>query len=315
MDALVVDHAAPGLLRLAPVPDPSPAPHEALVRVAAASVNPGEVRALGGAPAGSVHGWEASGTVVAPAADGSGPAAGSPVVTVGAGGGWAELRAVPTSLLGAVPAGLPVDHAALATLPVAGGSALRALRDSGPLLGRRVLVTGATGGVGRYAVQLAALGGAEVVATARDAAAADELRRLGATAVLNDPSELDGPVDAVVDTVGGPVLVEAFAALGSDGTLVSVGRASGRDAVLPADALLGDRSRHGRTIRTFFLLDGRPGLDRDLGRLAALLGRGELRAAVDHVVTFADAPAALAAPRPGKLVLLAHGPDGPSLAR
>ncbi|WP_224392243.1 zinc-binding dehydrogenase [Pseudonocardia sp. ICBG1293] len=283
-------------------------------------MNPGEVRALAEAPAGSVHGWEAAGTVETPAADGSGPAAGAVVVTLGTGGGWAELRAVPTALLGTVrvedpaPGGAP-DHAALATLPIAGASALRALRDSGPLLGRRVLVTGATGGVGRFAVQLAALGGAEVLATARDAAAADTLRRLGATAVLTRPSELDAPVDAVLDTVGGPVLVEAFAALGSDGTLVSVGRASGRDAVLPADALLGDGSRHGRSIRTFFLLDGRPGLDRDLSRLAALLVRGGLRAAVDRVVTFAEAPAALAGRRPGKLVLLPHGPGGPSLAR
>ncbi|ANY07371.1 zinc-binding dehydrogenase [Pseudonocardia sp. HH130630-07] len=305
MDALVVDPAAPARLRPATVPDPVPGPGELLVRVTAASVNPGELAALATAAPGTVPGWEAAGVVVEPAADGSGPARGSRVVTAGWGGGWAGLRAVPVGVTGTVPDGVPDTEAA--TLPIAAGSALRALRDLGPLLGRRVLVTGATGAVGRFAVQLAALGGADVVATVRDRGRIDELRALGAGEVVAGAGAVPGPVDGVVDTEGGPDLVAAFGALAPGGTVVSVGRASGADAVFEPAALLGDTLRHGRSLRTFFLFDGTPGLDRDFGWLAGLLGRGLLRSRVDHVAALADAPALLSGTPGGKVVLLPGG--------
>ena len=116
---------------------------------------------LPGAAPGAVLGWDAAGHVERAAADGSGPPVGTPVVTLGEAGGWAELRAVDTGFMGAVPDG--ADLGAISTIPVAGASALRALHRVGPLLGRRVLVTGATGGVGRYAVQLARRGRPEAV--------------------------------------------------------------------------------------------------------------------------------------------------------
>lgn len=71
-----------------------------------------------------------------PAASGSGPAAGTPVVTLGPTGAWAELRAVPTDSLGVVPDG--ADPGAVSTVGVAGLTALHALRRTGPLLGRRL---------------------------------------------------------------------------------------------------------------------------------------------------------------------------------
>lgn len=274
--ALVVDHASPGHLTLTDVPDPRPAAHEALVRVEAFSLNSGEIHAATRpeTPDGTRLGWDAAGVVVQAAADGSGPAEGQRVVTVGH-TGWAELRAVPAALLGTAPQG--ADPGALSTLPVAGLSALHALRRMGPLLGRRVMVTGASGGVGRYAVQLAARAGAQVLAVSRDPGRAAELRALGATEVLTEPAAVRSPVAGVLDNVGGPHLVDAFAALGAGGTLVSVGRSSGADAILPPDALLGDGGRHDRSIRTFFLFgDPAPDFTAELTWLAHELAEGRL---------------------------------------
>src|SRR5207237_1765416 len=100
-------------------------------------------------------------------------------------GAGAELVAVPTSPPAAVPAA--VSAAEAATLPTAGLTALRALELGGLVLGKRILVTGATGGVGTYAVRLAALAGASVTALVRDVERSDApLRRLGAGAVVGE---------------------------------------------------------------------------------------------------------------------------------
>ncbi|MBO1414544.1 zinc-binding dehydrogenase [Streptomyces sp. FH025] len=276
MRALLVDSSAPGRLSLGTAPDPEPAPHQALIRVTATSLNYGEVAfGLDSAPDGAVLGWDAAGVVERAAANGSGPAAGTQVVTLMPDGAWAELRAVDTDLIGVAPDG--VDPAALATIPVAGVTALRALHRIGPLLGRTVLVTGATGGVGRFTVQLARAAGAYVIASTgapeRDGAL---LRRLGAHEVVGAPEEAAArPVDGVVDLVGGPRLVEAYETLGEGGTLVAVGHSAGQGEEFPFGALFGDQGRHDRSIVTFFLL-GCTGLGRDLGWLAQRVAAGEL---------------------------------------
>ncbi|TQM14609.1 zinc-binding dehydrogenase [Pseudonocardia kunmingensis] len=275
MRALLVDRSAPGGLHLGTTADPVPAPHQALVRVTATSLNAGEVRfGIANAPDGAVLGWDAAGVVERAAADGTGPAAGTPVVTLAPDGAWAELRAVDTGLIGTVPPG--ADLGAISTVPVAGASALRALHRLGPILGRRVLVTGATGGVGGYAVQLARLGGASVVATTGDPERHGEsLRALGADEVRADPADLADQVDGIVDMVGGGQLVAAYERLAKGGTLVSVGHSTDGGENFPFGAFFGNEGRHDRSITAFYLLDC-PDLAPDLGWLARAVAAGRL---------------------------------------
>ncbi|GAA2640209.1 zinc-binding dehydrogenase [Streptomyces axinellae] len=289
MRALTVDHTAPGHLALTEVPAPRPATHEALVQIEAVSLNFGEVHGATHpeTPNGTVLGWDAAGVVVQAAADGSGPAVGDKVVTLGADAGWAELRAVPAALLGTAPK--DADAGALSTLPVAGLSALHVLRRMGSLLGRRVMITGASGGVGRFAVQLAARAGAEVVAISRNPAQAEGLRALGAHEVHPEPAAVTEPVAYVLDNVGGQHLIDAFAVVSAGGALFSVGRSSEADAVLTPDALIGTDSRHDRSIRTFFLL-GDPATDfsADLTWLAGELAAGRLDPGISRRTPWAD---------------------------
>jgi NADPH:quinone reductase len=101
-----------------------------------------------------------------------------------------------------------MTDAEAATLPTAGLTALRALDLAGAQLAKRVLVTGATGGVGQYAVQLAALAGANVTALVRDVEKSrDQLRSLGAANVVD---AVEGHFDTVVDAVGGTTFTAAI---------------------------------------------------------------------------------------------------------
>ncbi|MGW2228365.1 zinc-binding dehydrogenase [Streptomyces formicae] len=308
MKALTIDHSAPGHLALTEVADPEPAAHQALIQVHSFSLNAGEVHhVVPEGEAGAVPGWDAAGVVVRAAADGTGPVAGTPVVTVGAEGAWAELRAVDTGMMGTVPEG--ADPGPISTLPVAAGTALRALRRIGPILGRRVLVTGAGGGVGRFALQLAALGGAHVTALTSDPAKAEGLRALGAHDVVTDPAALAHlePVHGAVELVGGAHLVAAHGALTENGVLVAAGHSSGDGERFPFGALFGNDRRHNRQIVTYYLLDDAVCLGADLTWLAALTARGDLDPQVALRTDWtraAHAAAELAGRRvPGKAVL------------
>src|SRR5438445_3176874 len=176
--AVVVDPDAPGRLVIRSVPEPSPDRSEVIVRVRAISLNRGEVRRSGMAAAGWRPGWDLAGVVERAAADGSGPGVGTRVVGFLPEGAWAQRVAVPKNALAELPD--KVTFAQAATFPVAGLTALLALGKGGLLLGRRVLVTGATGGVGDFAVQLARLAGAPVTANVRRADQGPAVRQLGA---------------------------------------------------------------------------------------------------------------------------------------
>ena len=118
MKAVVVDRAAPGGLKLADVAPPEPLPFEALVRVAAVSLNLGEVRRAKNLADGWRPGWDFAGFVEAAARDGSGPPAGARVVGMLGEGAWAERVAAPTKSITVLPDGVTFERAA--TLPVAG---------------------------------------------------------------------------------------------------------------------------------------------------------------------------------------------------
>jgi NADPH:quinone reductase len=236
--ALIVDPSASEALRPADVPDPQPGLGRAVLEVRHVSLNHGDLNDArsGRVPPGAVLGSDAAGVVVRAATDGTGPAEGTRVVAL-ASGAFAERVAVDVNALAEVPE--PVDLAEAAALPVAGLAALRALRAAGAAAGKRVLVTGASGGVGRYAVQLAAHAGAYVIASVGSAARGEGLAKAGADEVVTGLSGVDRPVDIVIDNVGGPRLVEAWGLLAPGGSLQSVGWTSGEPAVLPPYSTVG----------------------------------------------------------------------------
>ncbi|WP_454197767.1 zinc-binding dehydrogenase [Nocardia sp. Marseille-Q1738] len=225
MKALVHDRVSPHMLRMGDAQEPVPGPSEALVEVVSFSFNFGEVAfRVPDLPDGTIPGWDAAGIIVTPAADGSGPPAGTRVVTFGWSGAWAERRAVDTAQLAVVPGGL--DLGATAALPVAGVTALQAVRQLGSIVGRRVLITGASGGVGRYAVQLAHHAGAEVIASVGSSERGVGLAELGAAEVVIGPEAMRGRAFGVIDNVGGKQLADAYLRLEPGGTVVAVGKAS-----------------------------------------------------------------------------------------
>ena len=257
-------------MRLADVEEPVAAESEALIQVRATALNFGEVHFIDHMrKPGEVPGWDAAGVVVQTAADGSGPPVGSRVVGFHGAGGWAQRRAVPTENLAVLPDS--VDFGPAAALPVAGVTALQSLRALGPVVGRRVLITGASGGVGRFAVQLAARAGAHVIAAVGSTARGAGLTALGATEVVVGLADVAEPVSGVLDNVGGPLLAEAFSLLDDGGSLQSIGMASNQPTTIDfeVERRTGVRKRlEPFTVRTPF--------DRDLTYLVELLAAGEL---------------------------------------
>jgi NADPH:quinone reductase len=290
MRALRYDPDAPQGLRLGEIPEPEPHPSEALIRVAATSLNFADVAFLRDRQApGAVPGFDASGVVLSTPEDGSGPPPGTRVVTFGWSGAWAELRAVDTAEMAVVPDG--ADLGAAAAVPVAGVTALRALRRLGSVVGRRVLITGASGGVGRFAVQLAARAGAQVVASVGSPERGKGLAALGAAEMVVGLEGISAPVHGALDNVGGRTLAEVYALLEPGGCVQSVGMASLEPTSIDFEQA---RLRGGNTRIEAFAVG--PGFGPDLAFLVRLVAAGELDPQVDWRGPWekaADATAAL----------------------
>jgi NADPH:quinone reductase-like Zn-dependent oxidoreductase len=262
----VVDPTAEGGLRLAEAPEPEPRPDQVVVQVQHLSLNFGDLNGARTRPPGFVPGWDASGIVVRPSDEKDSPPAGTKVVTTMlTQGGWAERRAVDADEVAVVPDGIDLGEAA--TLPVAGVTALRALQRS-PILGRRVLVTGASGGVGHFAVQLAALGGAHVIASVGALERGQGLHELGANEVVVGLEGVTAPLDVVLDNVGGPQLVSIWSLLGEGGVIECIGTTSRQEAAFTS--LVGMRRR----IEAF---TKGPRSASDMAYLLSLMQSGKLR--------------------------------------
>ena len=303
--AVVVDPEASGRLVIRPVPDPIPDRGEAIVRVRAISLNRGEVRRSTMAAAGWRPGWDLAGHVKRAASDGSGPKVGARVVGFLPEGAWAERVAVPTHSLAQLPEKVTFSQAA--TFPVAGLTALHALAKNGQILGKRVLVTGATGGVGDFAVQLARLAGAHVTASARRADQAPALRQLGAHEVtIGDDIPPSPKYDLVIESVGGRTLGTALAALERGGVCVTLGVSASAEVTFDARAFFAA----GRTqLYGFYVFAelGREPAAVGLRRLADLVAAGQLAPHISVERPWAEvaqvAADLIARKYPGKAVL------------
>src|SRR5579864_3040441 len=230
MLAVVNTPSGPEPVAVQEVAEPELRPDEALVAVHAFSLNRGELRLFQVRPEGWRPGQDIAGIVMRAAADGSGPPAGARIVALTDWEGWAERAAVPSHRI--APIADNVSFAAAASLPVAGLTALRSLRHGAPLLGKRVLITGAAGGVGNLAVQLAARSGARVTAVVGSAERARVLDGLGAAEIVTRIGDAKGPFELVLEAAGGASLKAAIERVAHRGTVVIFGNSSGEPAEL-----------------------------------------------------------------------------------
>jgi NADPH:quinone reductase-like Zn-dependent oxidoreductase len=291
-------------LRLETLPDPKPARGEVVIRVMAAALNPIDLHALRGALGDRIRfpailGTDVSGVVSDVGADVRHVHVGDPVFgminfpgTDGTltGRGYAEYAQTPATQVAPKPAGMSFEEAA--ALPVVGLTAKQALEDTGALQrGWRVLIHGASGGIGHIAVQIAKQHGAQVFATA-SAQRADFVRRLGADEVLDyrrQPfHQAMRDLDLVLDTVGGDTLRRSLAVLRPGGILVT--------ARWPELKLIAaDAARRGIEARA---VQVKPYITQ-LTQLANDVTAGKLTIHIDRTYRFDELPTALAQLRSG----------------
>lgn len=309
MDAIVQDaygDAPEDALRFAEVARPGMGDGEVLLRVAAASIDRGTWHVMAGrpyimraagfgvrAPKALNPGRSVAGTVVAVGKDATGFQVGEEVYGV-AESSFATYAVASPAKLARRPATLTFEQAA--AVPVSGLTALQAVRDQGKVkAGQKVLVIGASGGVGTFVVQLAKASGAEVTAVA-STAKLDLVRRIGADHVIDYSKEDfaggEQRYDVIFDIGGSSPLSRLRRALTARGTLVIVGGMSdghwfgGIDRQLRARLL---SPFVGQTMRTFVASENAA----DLAVLAGMLDAGAVAPVIDRSYPLAQVPAAI----------------------
>jgi NADPH:quinone reductase-like Zn-dependent oxidoreductase len=306
MRAVVQDrYGSADMLRLTGIDRPEPGDGQVLLRVHAAGLDRGTWHLMTGrpylmrlvcglrGPKRRIPGRDVAGTVVALGAGAYGFAVGDEVYGIGV-GAFAEYAVARADRLARKPANATFVQAA--AVPVSALIALRALRDVGGVqAGQRVLITGASGGVGSYAVQLAAAFGAEVTGVA-STAKLDLVRSLGATHVLDytrqDFAEGAPGYDLILDIAGNPTLSRLRRALSSTGTAVIVGGEEGGD-------FSGGMNRQFRALAMSPFIHQRLAMavakerGRDLVTLAELIEAGSVTPSVDRTYPLEDAPTAM----------------------
>ena len=242
-------------------PDPRPEADQLLVRVRAAGLNGADMLQLAGrypAPPGAppdIPGLELAGEVVEAGAAVERFEPGDRVMAIVSGGGQAELALVSERV--AMPVPDELDWTAAGGVPEVFTTAHDALFTQAQLiLGERLLVHGAAGGVGMAAVQLGTMAGARVTATVRDPRARERIAALGVNAL--EPSEFAGagPFDVILELVGAPNFPANFEALADQGRICVIGVGAGAKIDFDLRALMGKRARiHGSVLRARSLED------------------------------------------------------------
>jgi NADPH:quinone reductase-like Zn-dependent oxidoreductase len=270
---------SPAALMVEQLKTPQPGAGEALVRVYAAGITRGELDwPVDRLPA--IPSYEFAGVVVAVGPDIDDTIIGEPVYALGdfsRDGAAADYTIVREAFLAPKPRSL--DYIESAAIPLAALSAWQGLFDHGKLAeGQRVLIHGAAGGVGSFAVQLAHWRGAHVIGTV-STKNIETARQLGADEVIDHTTtrfeDLSGQVDLVFDTVGRDRLARSLAVIRPGGRLVSVATEPPRERA----TALGISSVY------FVVVPNRE----QLIELARLVDRGSLRPIIDEVFPFANA--------------------------
>lgn len=309
MKAIVQErYGSADVLELRDIDRPAIGADEALVRVRAAGVDPGVwhlmtgkpylVRAMGFGlrhPKVTVRGRDLAGVVEAVGPGVTRFRPGDEVYGTCERGSFAEYAATPQRLLAAKPAGISFEQAAVT--PISAVTALQAVRDCARVRqGRRVMVIGAAGGVGSFAVQIAKAYGAQVTGVC-SGAKADLVRSLGATGVIDytrEEIDRDGPRhDVVIDTAGNRPLRLLRRAMTPRGTLVLVGGERGGGRVLGGF----DRQLRAPLVSMFVgqRLRGLIAKERaeDLEAVSRLIGSGAVTPVIDRTYALAAVPEAI----------------------
>jgi NADPH:quinone reductase len=275
--AVLVDPNVIGKLALGEVEVPAPRQNEALVRVHTISINRGEINRAQNSPAGTLLGWDVGGVVEQAAADGTGPKAGERVVAILQTGAWAELIAVPSTNMAVLPDSVSFQQAS--TLPVAGLTALYALDRAPGLTGRNVLITGASGGVGNFAIQIAKHGGAAVTGLVRQERHAQSVTDAGADHVVADETgeaaRQYAPYNLILESVAGSVLANAISMMAPQGLTVVYGVSMGGQMTLDSTLFLRTRG----TVSGLFVFTElhKETAGVGLARLARMIDQGVLK--------------------------------------